>query len=351
MKISAGELGSALAHIGADDKARAIMIEALKKIDASIALPGVEVREYVTGPVLDAMFAGEKEVTKTLADGAVFTAKYTSKIIRDFVMAEEHPDHVWEPQTTKAAVYFAKKAAVAVVGGAYIGDHAVLMAREMKGRGAVHCFEPSSNADMLARNAAANGVDNIVVNRDGLWSGDKVELVLVGDDSHAYPQEAPAGTKGAFSAVSIDGYGARKGLDHIDFVMLDIEGGEMAALTGCERYLSQPAGKAPAVLFEVHRSYLDWSNGLMNTPLLQLLAKHGYELFALRDYNSNVPMAGHKVELIDAESVYLEGPPHGFNMLAVKSRRELDPNVFSFVSGVSPKLLKHRDPKLHAPLG
>lgn len=350
MKISAGNIDTALAMIGDNEEARRIMIDALRHIENVLDLPGVEIREHVTGPLLDAMYPGEREVTKTLADGTSITARYTSKIIRDFVMAAERPDHVWEPQTTKAAMYFASKAKAIVVGGAYIGDHAVLMAKLMQGRGKVHCFEPSSNALMLERNARANGVDNIVVNRLGVWSQDNAELVLVGDDSHAYPQIAPAGTAGAFRAVSIDGYGQRNGIENLDLILLDIEGGELDALNGSESYLSQPAGKAPAIIFEVHRSYTDWTNGLANTPIVKLLARHGYQVFAMRDYNSNVPMAGKPVELVDMDSVWLEGPPHGFNMLAVKSVAELDPAVFRIVHGVSPKLLKHRDPKLHAPL-
>ena len=266
-------------------------------------------------------------------------------------MAPEHPDHVWEPQTTRAALHFARSATAVVVGGAYIGDHAVLMARAMRGRGVVHCFEPSSNAELLAKNARNNGIDNIVVNRMGLWSQDNAHLVLVGDDSHAHPEIAKAGTAGAFQAVTIDGYGARNAIDHVDLILLDIEGGEYDALTGSSRYLSQAPGTAPAVLFEVHRSYTDWSQGLDKTPIVQLLVGHGYQVFALRDYNSNVPMSGKAIELVDTQSVWLEGPPHGFNMLAVKSIDGLEAACFRFVRGVSPKLLKHRNPKLHAPLG
>ena len=51
------------------------------------------------------------------------------------------------------------------------------------------------------------------------------------------------------------------------------------------------------------------------------------------------------------DDIYLEGPPHGFNMVAVK-----DPAIFSgpdyrIVEGVSPKYLRHKDPALHHPVG
>jgi hypothetical protein len=58
------------------------------------------------------------------------------------------------------------------------------------------------------------------------------------------------------------------------------------------------------------------------------------------------------IELIPAHTAYLEGPPHGFNMLAVKNPDSLiaDDKMFKVVPGVSPKLLRHRDPKIHAPI-
>ena len=61
-------------------------------------------------------------------------------------------------------------------------------------------------------------------------------------------------------------------------------------------------------------------------------------------------MNGRKVELVDIDSAVISGPPHGFNLLAVKDRKRLDPAVFSIVKGVSPKLLHHRDQKIHGPL-
>jgi FkbM family methyltransferase len=349
MKISMGDVTEALALIGKNPEAREIMIDALRRIDAALTLKDREVREVVTGPLLDALHDVGSEVTKVLNDGTTFKARYTSKIIRDLIFAPEHPDHVWEPQTTRTAIHFARDARHVLVGGAYIGDHAVLMAKVLAPGGKVHCFEPSTNADMLERNAKANGLDNVVVNRVGLWSDD-CHLILVGSDSHAHPEVVPQNQAGAFPAVSINAYGERASISSLALILLDIEGGELPTLTGASRYLSMPSGEAPAILFEVHRSYTDWTNGLEQTPICMLLKKHGYTLFALRDYNSNVPMANHPVELIPAADVWLEGPPHGFNMLATKKPSDLENTGFKIVRGVSPKLLKHRDPRFHAPI-
>jgi hypothetical protein len=61
-------------------------------------------------------------------------------------------------------------------------------------------------------------------------------------------------------------------------------------------------------------------------------------------------MRGKPVELVELDSVYLEGPPHGFNMVAVKDLSVLKTDSILFCRNVSPKLLVHRDPALHQPL-
>ncbi len=349
MKISRGEAVDALHRIGKNEAARNLLIAALKQIEPHLEETGLEVREIVTGPVCDALFEHGEELTRTLADGTIISARYTSKIIRDFVMVEgDAPEVVWEPQTTRALVSLARDARHVLIGGAYIGDHAILIGKQMP-QGIVHCFEPNGDsAALLAKNADQNGLSNIRIHRLGLWADD-ASLVLEGDDSHASPAVA-SGQADAFRAISIDRYGADEGIPSLDLLVLDIEGGEIEALRGAESYLSQPAQEAPVIMFEVHGSYVDWSSGLENTDIVKLLQRHGYTVFALRDYNSNVPMAGHAIEIIPVERCYLEGPPHGFNMLAVKDADVLKRRGYHIVTDVSPKLLKHRDPKLHAPL-
>jgi hypothetical protein len=96
---------------------------------------------------------------------------------------------------------------------------------------------------------------------------------------------------------------------------------------------------------------VDWSNGLPETEIVRLLSDRGYSVYALRDFNSNYDLAGRPIELIPAEAVHLEGPPHGFNMVAVKDPAVFNSLAYSIVRDVSPKLLRHKDPKLHHPVG
>ena len=65
-------------------------------------------------------------------------------------------------------------------------------------------------------------------------------------------------------------------------------------------------------------------------------------------YTFHANMEKNPVELITFSSIYLEGPPHGFNVLALPQDLSL-PKGVKLVNGVSPKLLLHKDPKYHHP--
>ena len=348
------KLLSSLSELGDYPQARGEIVTALRSIEKSVLLPiNRSVREELTGPLCDAIFNGAGVLSKTLSDGTKFNFAYRSKIARDFILSpDEKPDHVFEPQTTKLFMKWCKNAKSALIGGAYAGDHAILGAKKMSKNGVIHCFEPSDEQRvLLQQNAGENQVGKkIRTSPLGLWDRDKVTLELAGKDAFAYARELRGSKKGkiTFAATSIDAYGKKHGIKNLDVILMDIEGSELPALRGAESYLKQPKSSAPKIIFEVHRFYVDWSKGLQNTEIVQYLEQFGYHVYAMRDFQSNVPMGGCKIELLDPKHTYLDGPPHGFNMIAVKDKSAIDKD-FRVVKNVSPKLLLHKDPALHWP--
>ncbi|HUJ13502.1 MAG TPA: FkbM family methyltransferase [Thermoanaerobaculia bacterium] len=335
----------ALTAIGRDPVARARIVAALTDYEQRPENRFTTVRDEVTGPIVDALHAGVPLVRKELANGLRFELLYRSKIARDFVLSvPERPDHVWEPQTTRLLLHLAARATDVIVGGAYFGDHAIPLADALRPRGACHAFEVDpEQAAMLQRNADLNGLDNVRVHPLGLWSDTTARLQLVGSDAMAGTVAAAEG----IAATTIDAYAAAAGIDHVGLIMLDLEGGELPVLRGAERVLRQDQ---PHVVFEIHRAYVDWTGGLAATAVAQFLRSFGYTLFALRDFQSNVDMRGKAIELVPIETAYLDGPPHGFNVLAVRDASIVEGAPFRIVPHVSPKLLWHRDPALHHPL-
>lgn len=336
----------ALKRLGAGAATRARIIAALQDYERLPEHRFTTVRDDVTGPIVDALYASVDVVRKELSNGLVFEFPYRSKIARDFVMSVPGtPDHVWEPQTTKLLLHLSRSAKDIIVGGAYFGDHAILIADALRGRGTCHAFEPDTDqAAMLQRNAVLNTLDNVRVNVTGLWSDTVSHLAFVGKDAIASAVASDTGVP----ATTIDAYAEAAGIDRVSVIMLDLEGGELNVLRGGERVLRE---HAPHVVFEIHRSYVDWSHGLHNTEVVQFLVSLGYTVFAIRDFQSNYDLRDRPVELVPLQTAYLEGPPHGFNLLAVRDNAVLEDELFVVTPNVSPKLLLHRDPSLHHPTG
>lgn len=340
-------LQQAMHRLGRDPALRGELLQWLRR--AEQRFDGA-VRDDITGPIADALHDEHDRYEKTLADGTRLRFLFRTKIARDFLMAEhEHPSHVWEPQTTRLLLKLAQGIdGDALVGGAYFGDQAILLARRLQPRGhRVHCFEPNpEQAAMLAENVHLNALDNVLVQHAGLWSSSDVRLKLAGFDSFANAVEAAPGEREAFATVSIDDYRAARGL-RVGLIQLDIEGAEFQALLGAQATLTQDR---PDIVFEVHRHYVDWSRGLQRAEPCRYLQELGYTLYALRDFNSHREMGQRAIELVPADKVYLDGPPHGFNMLALRDTTRLRCVEFRIVEHVSPKLLAHKDPALHHPL-
>ncbi|MDU8673306.1 FkbM family methyltransferase [Paenibacillus polymyxa] len=350
------KLQQTLLLIGQNEELRSKTLTWFKEIEELLHYPQGSIRDEITGPILDAMYNENNIFRKQLSNGLVFDFYYRTKIARDFLMSTpEVPDHVWEPQTTKLLLLLSKNLKQVLIGGAYFGDQAILLANEIKNNnGVVHAFEPNLDQfNMLNHNAKINGLNNLKAWRMGLWKDSESSFRLVGEDSFAHAEsvvnETTQVNKDIFSTVSIGDYLEREQIRKLDLIMLDIEGLEYSVLQGAEKQLNLPDSEAPTIVFEVHRSYVDWSNGLQNSEIIKYLKKFGYSVFAIRDYNSNVDMTNLPIEIIPPDRVFLEGPPHGFNMLAVKDTSILNSTSFKICYDVSPKLLKHKNSHLHQP--
>lgn len=340
-------LAPALAIAGKNERARRAMFDALRQAEIESEDPAV-FREQVRWPLILALLAEAKTHRVVLQNGLIFDVGADSRIEKALLLStEEHPDHVWEPQTTRLLTALAKGAANVLVGGAYIGDHVAFIARAIADRGTVHAFEPSGPSfDRLLHHIAINNLDNVVAHRLGLWDTSDVALQLEGDLALAssVPMIDPAS---AFNSVSIDDYVGSENLASVELIMLDTEGGEENALLGAQQTITRDS---PNIVFEIHRNFVDWSNGLENTSIVTFLTAQGYDVFAIRDFHNNYPMAGMQIEIVPVKHVYLDGPPHGFNVLATKDRDLIERLQLRVVKDVSPKLLLDRDPALHLPL-
>ena len=351
-------LDEALQRALDDQSSRHQLVRALARVYEHTPAK-TEFRERVCRPIVEQLLNQSGSLRVTLASGLMLDITSPGRIELAVLLSVD-PDHVWEPQTTRLLEMLAAESTHSIVGGAYIGDQVLPMslAAAAKPAATIHAFEPSGRAYVqLLHNLGINGISNVTAHHLALWS-ESTMLQLKGTAPLASTASiddrsdcAAATTNGLVAATTIDEYAQTAGLTDIGLIMLDTEGGEEPALRGARTLLARPPSTAPQVIFEVHRQFVDWTVGLANTPVVQLLAETGYAVYAIRDFHANRSMAGRPIEVIPVDRVYLEGPPHGFNLLATKEATLIRRLRLEVVNDVSPKLLADRDPRLHHPLG
>jgi FkbM family methyltransferase len=358
IELDPSQLADALAAAGSSDRLREELFDCLRRAEADFPDPAA-FREEVRWPIVLSMLQSVEGHQVVLGNGLVLEIGPDSRIEKGVLLSlDPHPEHLWEPQTTKLllALAGARPASNVVVGGAYIGDQAIPLASALRATGGtVHAFEPMALPfHRLQRNVKLNELDNVVALRLALWDRSEVPVEVVGHVALGSPMSLegrePEGGE-VVRSVTIADYARQNDLSSLELITLDTEGGEERALLGALELLEKPLGEAPDVVFEVHRSYVDWSPGLENTAVVRLFLDRGYTVFAVRDFHSTHGMANEPVELVPVATVYVDGPPHGFNMLATKNPRLVDELGLQVVEGVSPKLLLHKDPRLHHPTG
>ena len=98
-----------------------------------------------------------------------------------------------------------------------------------------------------------------------LWSEMGMRFDLSDTDSLASVKPSSSSN---YLSKTID-YIVANELQTISLLMLDIEGSEEHALRGASKLLSMPEQTAPTLIFEIHRKYVDWSQGLENTSIVK----------------------------------------------------------------------------------
>ncbi len=316
-------------------------------LEIQMGYPYKNIRDAFSGLLCDELFSGNMFI-KQLKNGLKIKFIYNSKIAREFLLSNPNiPNHVWEPQTTKALKHFSSGAKNVIIGGAYFGDHALIIADLIKDYGICHTFEPNElNSSLIEENAKLNKLKNFQINRKALWSKSGEKLCFEGEDALASTVQAPTNAINYIETISIDDYMAENNINKIDLLMIDVEGAEMNVLKGAEKMLED---SSPVVIFENHSLHNDWSNGLENSDSVKYMIDRGYSVFSIRDFHNNMDTEGMKIELIPVERTYIEGPAHGFNLLAIKNQNIIDNELFRIVHDYSPKLLLHKSEKEFLP--
>lgn len=168
--------------------------------------------------------------------------------------------------------------------GANIGLYSLLASVRVGTGGQIWSFEPSeSTYALLLDNLALNGVATVAAHRLAL-SDRKGELALRSErgfgDLYRHldyaGKTADGGVVETVSVTTLDDFASAEGIDTIDFLKIDVEGGEYCLLKGALSLL----GRSPDVIV-MFESEEDWCrrSGCKPEDSFDLLKSLGFHLF------------------------------------------------------------------------
>jgi FkbM family methyltransferase len=193
-----------------------------------------------------------------------------------------------EPFESRILKRLVKPGTVVADIGANIGFYTLLFARAVGPHGTVHAFEPApSNMAILERNVAANGYENVVLNRAAVTDVcGVVPLYLAGDNAVDHRLCNPTGEREAVKvpAVRLDDYFSQKE-SSVDLVKMDVQGAEGFVIKTLEPLVAQNSNLILVTEF--------WPRGLTlhgSAPeaVLQSLIDLGFELQELDERREEV---------------------------------------------------------------
>jgi FkbM family methyltransferase len=135
---------------------------------------------------------------------------------------------------------------------------------------ALHCFEPTTRRFAILSKAIGS---RAVLERLALGEAPGEQRIYYGvaggSNSMVQPRPDAALDSETIRVATIDGYCADHGIEAVDFIKMDIEGFEHAALRGAESMLR--AGKIRVIQFEYGHAFLAAGTSLM--ALMDYVAK------------------------------------------------------------------------------
>ena len=191
---------------------------------------------------------------------------------------------LFEPNELKLVAGLLRPGMSVIDVGANIGLYSILAALRTGPTGRVWAFEPSSeSASRLERNLQLNKCERVEVMRLAL-SDTTSSASLVSDrgfgDAYRYLRLDAAAIGGEVVKVTtLDAWAAANAIGPVDFLKVDVEGGEHRLFRGAREFLSSSPDLV--IMFECEE---DWATraGWKPQDLYELLRLLGFWLFAWR---------------------------------------------------------------------
>ncbi|UCB43081.1 MAG: FkbM family methyltransferase [Dehalococcoidales bacterium] len=197
---------------------------------------------------------------------------------------------VHEPLTTEIFRKNIRKGNIMLDIGANIGYFTLIAASLVGNEGKVFAFEPNPSAfDILRKNVEANGYENVVLVPKAVSdTSGKVRLFLEKDAnmrwSSIYDIHESSGSL-EVDTIAIDDFLATSYDGAVDFIKLDIEGAELAALRGMAGLVKK--GGELKIVAEFRPSLLERA-GVSPEDFLNFFTDNGFQLYYANEIHGEV---------------------------------------------------------------
>ena len=238
-------------------------------------------------------------------------------------------NRVYGELDTKIVKKIVKSGDVVLDLGANIGYFTILFAKIVGENGKVVAFEPESkNFQILKKNISENGYNNVILENKAVSEKNGSTVLFTGTKSSGAnriyePKKAQEWRKkekqqefekNEIETVSIDKFLNEKEIEKVNFIKIDIEGGEFFALKGMKNILKNPDLK---IFMEWDRPALE-DSGIKPIEVLELLKQENFIIYYVHDKKNKLELADER-KLLTSETYKIKT----INLLCTKKSYSL----------------------------
>ncbi len=218
-----------------------------------------------------------------LFKGVVRTIKFKNDIllkleISDWVQENLYFLDAYEDSELLFMKSILKDGSIFIDIGANIGLYSLIASKLVKENGNIYAFEPyPKNRKVFNENITLNNFKNITVESFAITDKES-EITLFYNNENAnlgmvsaYITDSDNALK--VKTISLDSYVKKQQITKIDFIKLDIEGGEYTALLGMQNVL---ANFSPILMIEI-LDYVPFAKNTNQDKIVSFLAKFEYQ--------------------------------------------------------------------------
>lgn len=195
---------------------------------------------------------------------------------------------IYEPLTTELVKNEIKNGDIVLDIGAHIGYYTLIFAKLVGKNGKVYAFEPEpTNFALLEKNIQLNSYQNVILVRKAVSNkSEKVKLYIYKNHPahHKIYNTHDGDSFIEIDAISLDDY-FKSYEGKIDFIKMDIEGAELAAIQGMSSLLQKNTNVK--IITEFHPNKLK-EFGIEPETFLKQLLKYGFKLYHINEEKQKI---------------------------------------------------------------